>query len=154
MKLWHQGYAGQMILSIGRFEWRKFYELGLDSDGGLKSLVDQTPPQKRHFFLQMDGHEASCTLVQTGLLGTHSEGRLLAEFINGKPIQSLLVISSPCHLRRASLVLRHAFHSKEVRLSFVAVPEEPGWESSSGRSQIWLELWKYILYRIFYLVHI
>jgi hypothetical protein len=154
VNLWRQGYARQMILSIGRFEWRKFYELDLDSDGGLRFLVDQTPPQKRHFFLQIDGKEASCTLVQTGLLGTLSEGRLLAEFLNGKPIQSLLIISSPSHLRRASLVLRHAFRSKEVQLSFIAVPEEPAWESPSDRSQIWLELWKYIFYRIFCLVYI
>ena len=154
VNLWRQGYARHMILSIGRFEWRKFYELGLDSDGGLKSLVDQTPPQKRHFFFQIDRNEASCTLVQTGILGTFSEGRLLAEFINGKPIRSLLVISSPSHLRRASLVLRHAFRRTEVQLSFTAAPGEPAWESPSGRGQIWLELWKYIFYRIFCLVYI
>jgi uncharacterized SAM-binding protein YcdF (DUF218 family) len=154
VNLWHQGYARQMILSIGRFEWRKFYELDLDSDGGLRFLVDQTPPQKRHFFLQTDGNETSCTLVQTGFLGTLSEGRLLAEFLNGKPIKSLLVVSSASHLRRASLVLRHAFRSKEVQLSFIAVPEESAWKSPSGRNQIWVELWKYIFYRIFYLVYI
>ena len=154
VNLWHQGYARQMILSIGRFEWRKFYELDLDSDGGLRSLVDRTPPPKRHFFLQIDGNETSCTLVQTGLLGTFSEGRLLAEFLNGKPVKSLLVISSASHLRRASLVLRHAFRRKDVQLSFIAIPEEPVWEAPSGRSQIWVELCKYIFYRIFYLVRV
>ena len=151
VNLWHQGCARQMILSIGRFEWRKFYELGLESDGGLRSLVEQTPPEKRHFFFQMDHQGAACSLVRTGLLGTFSEGRLLAEFLDGKPIQSLLLISSPTHLRRVALVLRHAFRGKEMQLCFIAAPEGSAWESPSGRSLIWVELCKYIFYRILHL---
>jgi hypothetical protein len=151
VNLWHQGYARQIILSIGRFEWRKFYELGLEPDGGLMSLIEQTPPEKRHFFFHMDPHGAACSLVPIGLLGTFSEGRLLAEFLDGKSIQSLLLISSPAHLKRVALVLRHAFRGKKMQLYFVAVPEDSIWESPSGRALIWVELCKYIFYRILHL---
>ncbi len=41
--LWRQGYAPQLILSVGRFEWRRFYTLGLPGDGGLRELVHATP---------------------------------------------------------------------------------------------------------------
>src|SRR5512139_2962770 len=51
IKMWHFGYAARLILSVGRFEWRKFGELGLDSDGGLEASVEQIPAKKRHFFI-------------------------------------------------------------------------------------------------------
>src|SRR5262245_13733886 len=48
IQLWQQGYAPEVILSVGRFEWRRFYHLGLSGDGGLKAMVDRTPPVQRH----------------------------------------------------------------------------------------------------------
>jgi uncharacterized SAM-binding protein YcdF (DUF218 family) len=149
IRMWRFGYASQLILSVGRFEWRKFSELDLESDGGLEAMVDQTPAKKRHFFVRLDRQEAFCTPVRTRLLGTRSEARALADYLRDVPARSLLVISSPAHLRRAALAFSRAFRKTRIQITFVAVPEKPSFALSETRTQIWSEFRKYVLYRLF-----
>jgi hypothetical protein len=148
IKMWHFGYAAQLILSVGRFEWRGFSELNLESDGGLESMVDQTPPKKRHFLIRLDRQQTSCTPVQTGLFGTRSEARALAEYLRELPVRTLLVVSSPAHLRRVALVFRRAFRKSGIHLTFVAVPEKLSFASSEARAEVWTEFWKFLFYRL------
>jgi uncharacterized SAM-binding protein YcdF (DUF218 family) len=148
--MWRFGYAPQLILSVGRFEWRKFSDLNLESDGGLESLVAQTLAKKRHFLVRLDRQESFCTQVRTGLWGTRSEVRALAEYICGMSIRSLLVVSSPAHLRRVALVFRRAFRKSGIQLIFVPVPEKLSFALPADRAQIWSEFRKYILYRLFW----
>jgi len=150
LKMWRFGYAPQLILSIGRFEWRQFRELSLESDGGLKEMVEQTTPKKRHFLVRLDRQEAFCTMIQTGLLGTRSEVRALAAYLRDMPIRSLLVLSSPAHLRRVAIVFHRAFRKRGIHLTFVSVPENPSFASSADRAEIWSELCKYLLYRFLF----
>jgi len=150
VKMWRFGYAAQLILSVGRFEWRKFVELGLESDGGLESLVDQIPPKKRHFLVRLDRQEAFCTHIRTGLFGTRSEARALAEYLRNISVRSLLVVSSPAHLRRAALVFRRAFRRSGIRLTFVAVPEKISFDTPASRAEVWTEFRKYLLYRFLF----
>jgi uncharacterized SAM-binding protein YcdF (DUF218 family) len=147
IKMWRSGYAPQMILSVGRFEWRKFSDLNLESDGGLLSLVGHIPPEKRHFLVRLARQETSCTAVRKGFLGTRSEARALAEYLRSLPIRSLLVVSSPVHLRRVALAFRRAFRKSRIRLTFVAVPENFSLDSSAARALVWSEFRKYLLYR-------
>ena len=146
IKMWHSGCAPQLILSVGRFEWRKFEELHLESDGGLVSLVDQIPPTKRHFFLHLHGQKATCTPVRKGFLGTDSEAQALAPYLRKMSIRSLVVLSSPAHLRRVALAFRRALRKSGVDLTFVAVPEEVAFDSSPARAQVWSEFLKYLIY--------
>ncbi len=141
LDLWRRGFAPRLILSVGRFEWRKYYHLGLPSDGGLKSLVDQTPPSHRHFFVFLNRESASSSLIRRGRFGTLSEARALAEQFRNNGLESLLVVSSAIHLRRVALAFRRAFRSKKIRLTFAAVPE-----AQQVPSEIWLELKKYLVY--------
>jgi len=141
IKMWRFGYARRLILSVGRFEWRKFGDLGLDSDGGLEALVAQTPPEKRHFLVSIYRQQASCSLIRTGRLGTRSEARALAEYLRESSIRSLIVVSSPFHLRRASLSLRRALGKSDVRLTFIAVPEQ-----MPPSCEVWSEFRKYLAY--------
>jgi hypothetical protein len=62
IKMWRFGYAPELIISVDRFEWRKFKELNLESDGGLEELVEKTPPKKRHFLVRMDRQETHASL--------------------------------------------------------------------------------------------
>jgi uncharacterized SAM-binding protein YcdF (DUF218 family) len=149
LKMWRLGFAYQLILSVGRFEWRRFYELGLESDGGLESLVKQTPPKKRHFLVRMDRQDVTCCPVQIGYFGTLSESRALAQYLRGLSVRSLLVVSSPVHLRRSALVFRRAFRKSGIRLTFVATPEKISFNSSGSRAAVWLEFFKYLIYRLF-----
>jgi uncharacterized SAM-binding protein YcdF (DUF218 family) len=145
IKMWRFGYAPQLILSVGRFEWRRFGDLNLESDGGLEALVAQTPAKKRHFLVRLDRQEAFCTQVQTGIGGTRSEARILAEYLRDMPVRSLLVVSSPVHLRRVALLFRRAFRRSGIQLTFVAVPEKSSFVSSEARAEIWSEFLKYLL---------
>lgn len=62
--LWKTHWAPELILSVGRFEWRRFYALGLPGDGGLRGLVDNTPPVARHFFVCFGADGARAVLIE------------------------------------------------------------------------------------------
>jgi hypothetical protein len=151
IKMWRFGYASQLILSVGRFEWRKFGELRLESDGGLEAQVQKIPAKKRHFFIRMDRQDTFCSPVRKGFFGTRSEARGLAKYLQSLSVRSLLVVSSPAHLRRVSIVFRRAFRRSRIQLTFVAVPEKLSFNSSAMRAEVWSELGKYILYRFLFL---
>ncbi len=142
--LWRVGYAPELILSVGRFEWRRFYELGLPDDGGLRKLVNEIPPEQRHFFVREWKDSARSVAVRKGRYGTLTEAWAAASLLREGEYHSLMVISSAYHLRRAALAFRHAFRRSETRLVFVAVPGEP----PVSRHELLAELRKYILYKL------
>ena len=144
VKMWRFGYAAQLILSVGRFEWRKFVDLNLESDGGLTAMVEKIPAKKRHFLVRMDRQDTCCTAVRKGLLGTRTEARAIAEYLRPLSVRTILVVSSPQHLRRAAL----AFRKCRVRATFVAVPEKISFIDPASRASIWKEFLKYLFYRL------
>jgi hypothetical protein len=106
VRLFREGVAPRLVLSVGRFEWRRFASLGLPSDGGLVDLVSETEPKRRHFFVDIRSRSASAERISTGLLGTWSETRALSRFVRREGVQKLIVISHRQHLRRCLLGLR------------------------------------------------
>lgn len=154
LKLFRQGYADRIVLSVGRFEWRGFSSLGLEQDGGLRELVEKTPPPLRHFFISTDGQQTQCLLIKKGKLGTLSEVAALAQFIEQANIRSLIVVSTAFHLRRACETLRRYCPDIAPRIIPVAVPEglasdaRKNWWTS--RASCWLivkECIKYFCYK-------
>jgi hypothetical protein len=145
IKLWNQGYAPELILSVGRFEWRKFYNLGLPNDGGLLRLVKSTPPEKRHFFVRFRSHHAEAHLIPILRYGTITEAQALSQLLHSNPPASLMVLSTPTHLRRAAVAFRHSFEGLATKLTFVASPED---DSLTSTAAIWTEFAKYIFYRV------
>ena len=147
IELWRQGYAPELILSVGRFEWRRFYSLGLPADGGLKRLVNSTPPVQRHFFVRVRSDGAAASLITIGRYGTWTEAVALAHLLRDNAPESMMVVSSPTHLRRVRLALRRTFRRMPTRLSFVACPENAG--SVTG-ADLYLELRKYLRYLLLF----
>lgn len=154
--LWRQGLAKALILSVGRFEWRKFPELGLPEDGGLRQLVEATAPAERHFFVTLSGAGASCVRVAKRPLGTRSEALALREAVDREGYGSVLVVSTSVHLRRAALTLRRIFRDRPVEFTFVAVPEDRSsvrradwWKSARSRNLVIPELLKLGCYWLF-----
>lgn len=139
IRMWRYGYAPQLILSIGRSEWDRFGELKLHSDGGLQALAERTPEKKRHFFVRFDRQDAFCRHVTRNFWGTRSEARALAEYVKELSVRSLLVVSSPAHMRRTALSFRRAFRKSGINLTFVSVQERISFEDSRKRSEIWAE---------------
>lgn len=119
VELFDAGYAPRLILSVARFEWRRFGALGLWSDGGLADLVPTIDAPERHFFVHIERERASCDAVEKGPFGTMTEARALADVIEEKRLQSVLVVSSPEHLPRCMLALK-TFVPAERRLIPVA----------------------------------
>jgi hypothetical protein len=113
--------------------------------------VAQTPPAKRHFLVHLDGQTATCTRVNTGFWGTHSEAILLEEYLRPSDVRSLLVVSSPFHLRRAALSFRRALRKRKIHIAFIATPENPALTSPADRRAIWIEFQKYLVYKLLFL---
>jgi len=155
LDLWRRGLAPVLILSVGRFEWRRFPELGLPDDGGLLRLVGETYYRRRHFFVTVGSERARARFVPTRFLGTRREALGLAEEVRVRGYRSLLVVSTSVHLRRTRFALERALGSLPVRVAYTAVPEaesairRDGWSrSAAGWSYVTGELLKLALYRL------
>lgn len=150
LRLFREGLAPRLILSVGRFEWRRFPRLGLPGDGGLVKRVEATDPPKRHFFIRVDADGITSERIERGRLGTWSEARALAALVEREGISTLLVVSHPDHLPRCLLSLE-AFlpDSSSVLLVPVPVSRDESEERSSalGASRL-AELVKYAGYWI------
>jgi uncharacterized SAM-binding protein YcdF (DUF218 family) len=155
LALWKEGYAPTLVLSVGRFEWRRFVELGIP-DGGLLDLVERTPPVRRHFFVVARPDRVGTHHVEPGTLGTWTEASALVDFLAAEKAASVLVVSSAIHLRRAVSTLQALARRRGLMLRVDAAPV-PEHESSIAREGWWREprarravLWegvKLLLYR-------
>ena len=153
LELYRQGYAKRIVFSVGRFEWRRFPELGLNQDGGLVGLVEKTTPRKRHFFVDREEAQTRCFLVRKGILGTLSEGAAVSHFITSENIKSLLIVSSAFHLRRAVDTIRRYCPDAAVRLVPVAASDQHSTEQTQDSSQpggmpLAIECVKYVCYQL------
>lgn len=122
-ELWRAGRSPALIVSVGRFEWRRFPSLGLP-DGGLRALVDATPYWRRHFFVRVDRSGAEALFVEPHPFGTRREARALAALCRDTGIRSVTVVTSAVHVRRASLALSRATRGQGVSFTFEPVPED------------------------------
>jgi len=153
--LWRRGLAPTLILSVGRFEWRRFPELGLPDDGGLRALVEATYYKRRHFFVTVGPEGARASFVEPARLGTWREAIALAREARTRGFRSLLVVSTSIHLRRARLALSRALGGLPVEVTYTAVPEDESsfrcagwWRSGAGRLEVAAELFKLAAYRL------
>lgn len=105
IKLFRAELAPRLILSVARFEWRRFEALGLWSDGGLVDMVQTIEAPERHFFVHVERERVRCEHVHRGRLGTMTEARALAKVIDEAELSSVMIVSSPEHLPRCVLAL-------------------------------------------------
>lgn len=155
IELWHRGFAPTLLLSVGRFEWRRFPELELPEDGGLKRMAEETTPPERHFFVTVTRQGISCDRVHVGPFGTRSEARALAAYARRAGLRSILVVSTRVHLRRAALIVGRSLRGSGVETAYTAVPEERSsirrrewWRAPATRRLVSLEFLKYLYYWI------
>ncbi len=136
-----RGCSPRLVLSVGRFEWRRFAGLGLESDGGLLDLVSETLPARRHFFVEVDAFGARCERVPKGTLGTWSEIRAVARFVERERIESLVVISDRQHLRRCLAGLRLVLPERCALIPIASAPDEK--EPPAGGPREMFKLFSY-----------
>lgn len=154
LTLWRSGRAPALVLSVGRFEWRGIPEIGLpDGDGGLRALVDQTPPARRHFFLVLDGEGCRAEWIRPGRFGTRTEARAFAALAAQRRWRSVLAVTTAGHTRRTKQSLRRAARG-QLAVSMEPVPEsmsairrEDWWRDRRGRRFVLREWIKSAVYR-------
>ena len=123
LQLYRKGNAPRLLLSVGRFEIRRFRELDLPQAFDLKEIASQVPPPLRHFFLYFDGYRWNVDRIPIGRFGTLSEIRALGTLLDAHPeIAAIGAVSSGAHLRRVGLCCR-ALLPARIRVRLIAVPE-------------------------------
>jgi uncharacterized SAM-binding protein YcdF (DUF218 family) len=158
--LFRSGLAPQILLSTGRFEVRRFATLDLPQKIDLLKIVQDVPPQQRHFFVSFTSQKCHVQRIFIGPLGTLSEIEALKQWLKGQPqIASILMISSETHLRRLRICCR-ALLPRSIRVSFTAVQEENSttnchnWRrKGETRKLVLLEVCKIIFYSIVLPIH-
>lgn len=153
LDLYSQGLAPILVLSVGRFEIRRWGQMTLPGPPvDLLSLAAPVPPRQRHYFVALEPGAATPTRIHRGLLGTWSEISALAGWLQKRPsVNSLLIISSPFHLRRARLCARALLPSSLV-IRYLGVPNEglatagEWWRDRRTRSDVLKEFPKLLVY--------
>ncbi len=156
IQLFDQGMAPRLLFSVGRFEIRRFPELGLPQTIDLLQMARSIPPPQRHFFVLFENQQFTAERIRVRMLGTLSEIEALADSLGTHPqLSSLLVVSSGAHLRRLRICCR-ALLPRNVKTSFLAAPEENAaanqrnwWNNASTRKMVFTELVKIICYEVF-----
>lgn len=155
VELWRAGIAPVLVVSVGRFEWRGFPGLGLECDGGLRDLVERTPPSRRHFLVVVDRAGARAEWMPRGGFGTLAEARAIARLARARGWRSVTAVTTAAHSRRAALSVKRALSGDPVRIAIAAVPEfrssaprDAWWRDRAGRSLVlgeWVKLPIYAL---------
>lgn len=156
LELFRQGLAGALLMSVGRFEIRKFAQLSLpaDADIDLVRIASTTEPHLRHYFVTFQDGNTGVELVPRGRFGTLSEIQALACWLEARPqLGSVLVVSSGPHLRRVRACC-WAILPARLQVSFIAAPE-PGevgrsarWRDREWRALVLKEIPKLFIYRL------
>jgi hypothetical protein len=156
IQLLGQGIAPRVLFSVGRFEIRRFPELGLPHTIDLLQMAQSIPPPQRHFFVLFEGQEFTVYRIPVRGLGTLSEIDALADWLGAHPqISTLLVVSSGLHLRRLRMCCR-ALLPRNVQANFAATPQESvapveqnGQSDVANRKSVLSECFKVACYLVF-----
>jgi uncharacterized SAM-binding protein YcdF (DUF218 family) len=150
---WRRGHAPVLVLSVARFEWRRYALLGLPGMERLQAAVERLPPPERHFFVILERGTAEIRHVVPRRYGTRNEARALSALARQRGWKSLIVISSEFHLRRVALVVGRAFRGSGIAVAYAAPPpgtdpHGPGrwWRSRRGVRLVGSEILKLFRY--------
>jgi len=152
---WRRGEAPVLVVSVGRFEWRRYAGLGLPGDDALRAAVQQVPPRERHFFVILEGGRAEALPVPVRRFGTRNEARALARLARDRGWNAVTVISSGFHLRRVALVVGRALRRSGIQAAYAALPDslDPHgaarwWRTPRGARNVLSEVVKLGVYRV------
>ncbi len=143
-----------MLLSVGRFEIRRFASLELPAPLDLLTVASSTEPRCRHYFVTVASGAAEAQRIGVGRFGTLSEIRAFSEWLRAhRLVRSATIVSSGFHLKRIRMCCR-GLVDKGTRLSFVSVPEEGRylrahwWRDPNSRKLLLSEFVKIAVYRL------
>lgn len=143
LQLFSQSLAPRLIISTGRFEVRQT-AAALGNIPELLALRDQTPPERRHFWLDFKHDQPAIVVAGLKRASTFWELHALASYLEAEPPTSITVISTSIHLRRVQLCCARIPFFKDKVIRFLPVPEQ---QSSFRREKWWkrTDHWSYLV---------
>ena len=154
LQLLNKCWTKTLLLSVGRFEVRRFSSLKVPADFDLAGIASAVEPRYRHYFVTMSAGGAEAARIPIGRLGTMSEIRAFSAWLKAHPaVRSVTVVSSGFHLRRIRMCCRRMIQDG-VSLTFAAVPDEGEfsrdhwWRSANARRLVISELAKLAIYKL------
>jgi hypothetical protein len=153
LELFGNGIASRLMLSVGRYEIRRFERLQLPTPVALLQTASEVLPTLRHYFVCFEGKEATVERIALCRFGTWSETAALGQWLQERPfIRSATIVSSGFHLRRIKLCSRGLL-PEYLNVSYLAVPDEDAgldrhrwWRSALGMTLLSKEYLKMSLY--------
>ena len=141
LRLFQQRWAATLLLSVGRFEIRRFSELGLPTSLDLLAVAATTEPRRRHYFVTTGSGTPEAQRIALGRFGTFSEILAFSEWLEEhSSIRSAMVVSSGFHLKRVRMCCQHLV-PEGMRLHFVATPESLVCQAIGGETQLCANWW-------------
>jgi len=142
LKLFHQGLAPRLLLSVARFDVRNTAAL-LPEGAELIALRNATPPQERHFWALFEDDRVTLAKASLDRTGTYAELQAMAAYLATRSPARIGLISTSIHLRRVRFCCSQIPFFRGKQLCLWAVPEELSsfqrkawWRRSAG----WLYL--------------
>ncbi len=154
LELFCQGVGRNLLLSVGRYEIRKFAQLSWPAEIDLAGVAAPTPAAVRHYFVSWESGKSEVELICRGRFGTLSEIRALAAWLQRRPdIRSLVIVSSGPHLRRVRACCRTLLPER-LQVVFLATPNDgwltrcQWWRNPYSRRLVAKEVGKLFIYRL------
>jgi|SRR5271157_1257999 len=154
LEMLREGWAPKLLLSVGRFEIRRFSRLELPRSLDLLAIASATVPRHRHYFVTIDSEATQVQRIAVGRLGTLSEILAFSDWLREHNlIRSATVVSSGFHLKRVRMCCRRLV-PEGTRLTFVAVPDESRylrghwWRDPNEPKLVFFELLKIAIYQL------
>ncbi|MBN1386925.1 MAG: YdcF family protein [Bacteroidales bacterium] len=142
--LYHQGFSNNIIMVETRqFEGDEYKEVNRFAN------ISNTG-QTRNIAVSLGVNPDSITVLPGGAKSTHMEATIIREYIAGKPeIDTILLVSSAEHTRRASLIFKSAFVKTGMPVKVVSIPSyysdfnaEKWWKSRKQVKEVLMEYLK------------
>lgn len=155
LDLYRAGLARRLILSIGRFEVSRMARIGFNELEELIQLRDSTPPDERHFFVEMNASGTYIEKVRLRRWSTYGELLAFRDRLAFDAARSVLVVSTDIHLRRVAVTLERLLCSPKRKILYCAVPDgygslkrEQWWTRRADRRFVMSEALKLAAYRL------
>jgi hypothetical protein len=157
LRLYREGWAPRLLLSVGRFEIRRFARQDLPQLVDLVKQAANIDPPKRHFFVCFSKEGVAVERTPVGTWGTLSEIRAVSQWLDrDKRISKLIIVSSWFHLPRVKLCCRELL-AAGLTCEFLSARERST-DRAVGRGPVTNRIWavlgeiaKIPVYQLFFL---
>jgi hypothetical protein len=155
LDLYRKGRAPALLLSVGRYEVRRFAELPLPAPVDLRRIAANVEPPQRHFFVGFSANGSSVERIRLGRFGTLGETQALRAWLDHRQgIRRISVVSSQAHRLRVELCCKKLLPSS-IHVSFLPVPtglistwSQGRHESENSARYFFSEFGKLLVYRL------